>query len=104
MTLQHTEVAVVGGGMVGGALALGLAKQGFEVTVIEQSAPPTFDPASKPDVRISAISAASVDLLVRFTSNIILQQVSQLQSVQPPRDVQRLREVGKPPREKPIRR
>ncbi len=36
MTLLHTEVAVVGGGMVGGALALGLAQQGFEVTVIEQ--------------------------------------------------------------------
>ena len=49
--------------MVGGALALGLAHQGFEVTVIEQAAPPAFDPASKPDVRISAISAASVDLL-----------------------------------------
>ena len=63
MTLQHTEVAVVGGGMVGGALALGLAQQGFEVTVIEQAAPPAYDPASKPDVRISAISAASVDLL-----------------------------------------
>nr|HAS1761905.1 FAD-dependent oxidoreductase [Enterobacter asburiae] len=51
MTLLHTEVAVVGGGMVGGALALGLAQQGFEVTVIEQAAPPAFDPASKPDVR-----------------------------------------------------
>lgn len=63
MTLLHTEVAVVGGGMVGGALALGLAQQGFEVTVIEQAAPPAFDPAGKPDVRISAISAASVDLL-----------------------------------------
>ncbi|TFB25931.1 2-octaprenyl-3-methyl-6-methoxy-1,4-benzoquinol hydroxylase [Lelliottia nimipressuralis] len=63
MTLQHTEVAVVGGGMVGGALALGLAQQGFEVTVIEQSAPAQYDPAAKPDVRISAISAASVDLL-----------------------------------------
>ena len=63
MTLQHTEVAVVGGGMVGGALALGLAQQGFKVTVIEQSAPAQYDPAAKPDVRISAISAASVDLL-----------------------------------------
>ena len=63
MTLQHTEIAVVGGGMVGGALALGLAQQGFDVTVIEQAAPPAFDPASQPDVRISAISAASVDLL-----------------------------------------
>ncbi|MCF2293505.1 2-octaprenyl-3-methyl-6-methoxy-1,4-benzoquinol hydroxylase [Enterobacter hormaechei] len=63
MTLLNTEVAVVGGGMVGGALALGLAQQGFDVTVIEQAAPPAFDPASQPDVRISAISAASVDLL-----------------------------------------
>jgi len=63
MTLQHTEIAVVGGGMVGGALALGLAQQGFEVTVIEQAAPAEFDPTAKPDVRISAISAASVDLL-----------------------------------------
>ena len=63
MTLQQTEIAVVGGGMVGGALALGLAQQGFEVTVIEQAAPVAFDPMAKPDVRISAISAASVDLL-----------------------------------------
>ncbi|WP_049007962.1 3-demethoxyubiquinol 3-hydroxylase [Enterobacter cloacae] len=63
MTLQQTEIAVVGGGMVGGALALGLAQQGFEVTVIEQAAPATFDLTAKPDVRISAISAASVDLL-----------------------------------------
>lgn len=63
MTLQHTEVAVVGGGMVGGALALGLAQQGFEVTVIEKASPPAFDAATKPDVRISAIGASSVDLL-----------------------------------------
>lgn len=63
MTLQQTEVAVVGGGMVGGALALGLAQQGFEVTVIEQAVPAAFDATAKPDVRISAISAASVDLL-----------------------------------------
>ncbi|RAU35555.1 3-demethoxyubiquinol 3-hydroxylase [Enterobacter sp. RIT418] len=63
MTLQHSEVAVVGGGMVGGALALGLAQQGFEVTVIEKALPPAFDAAAKPDVRISAIGASSVDLL-----------------------------------------
>ena len=63
MTLQQTEIAVVGGGMVGGALALGLAQQGFQVTVIEQAAPPAFDNSQQPDVRISAISAASVDLL-----------------------------------------
>ncbi|MCP5988409.1 3-demethoxyubiquinol 3-hydroxylase [Klebsiella pneumoniae] len=63
MTIHVTDVAIVGGGMVGGALALGLAQQGFTVTVLEKAAPPAFDPASAPDVRISAISAASVGLL-----------------------------------------
>ena len=63
MTILHKDVAVVGGGMVGGALALGLAQQGFSVAVLEKSPPPDFDPASQPDVRISAISAASVQLL-----------------------------------------
>ncbi|MCU6666030.1 2-octaprenyl-3-methyl-6-methoxy-1,4-benzoquinol hydroxylase [compost metagenome] len=63
MTIQQTGIAVVGGGMVGGALALGLAQHGFDVTVIEQAAPPAFDETQQPDVRISAISAASVELL-----------------------------------------
>lgn len=63
MTILHKDVAVVGGGMVGGALALGLAQQGFSVAVLEKSPPPDFDPNSPPDVRISAISAASVQLL-----------------------------------------
>lgn len=63
MSNQLTDVAIVGGGMVGSALALGLAQHGFAVTVIEQSAPPEFDPLAPPDVRISAISAASVSLL-----------------------------------------
>ncbi|MBZ0058922.1 MULTISPECIES: 3-demethoxyubiquinol 3-hydroxylase [unclassified Leclercia] len=63
MTIQQAGIAVVGGGMVGGALALGLAQQGFDVTVIEQALPPAFDASQHPDVRISAISAASVDLL-----------------------------------------
>lgn len=63
MTIHVTDVAIVGGGMVGGATALGLAQQGFTVTVLEKAAPPAFDPASAPDVRISAISAASVGLL-----------------------------------------
>ena len=63
MTIHVTDVAIVGGGMVGGALALGLAQQGFTVTVLEKAAPPAFYPASAPDVRISAISAASVGLL-----------------------------------------
>lgn len=63
MTIRHTDVAIIGGGMVGGALALGLAQNGFSVTVLDKAPPPAFDPAAQPDVRISAISAASVQLL-----------------------------------------
>ena len=36
MTIHATDVVIVGGGMVGGALALGLAQRGFTVTVIEK--------------------------------------------------------------------
>ncbi len=63
MTTHATDIAIIGGGMVGGALALGLAQRGFTVTVIEKAAPAAFDPALPPDVRISAIGSSSVGLL-----------------------------------------
>ena len=63
MINQSIEAAVVGGGMVGAAAALGLAQNGFRVAVIDHALPPAFDAASAPDVRISSVSAASVDLL-----------------------------------------
>lgn len=59
----HFDVVVVGGGMVGAALASGLAQQGFSIAVLEQEQPAEFDAQSDPDVRISAIGSASVDLL-----------------------------------------
>ncbi len=61
-----SQIVIVGGGMVGAALACGLAQRGFTVTVVEAGAPPVFDPASSPDLRISAISAGSVALLQRL--------------------------------------
>ena len=63
MAIQPIDVAVVGGGMVGAAAALGLAQNGFQVAVVEHQPPAEFDPGSQPDVRISAISSASVALL-----------------------------------------
>ncbi|WP_199737365.1 3-demethoxyubiquinol 3-hydroxylase [Erwinia psidii] len=65
-TTQCWDVAVVGGGMVGAALASGLAARGFSVVVLEQEPPADFDEKSAPDIRISAIGAASVDLLKRL--------------------------------------
>ncbi|MEH2919884.1 3-demethoxyubiquinol 3-hydroxylase [Samsonia erythrinae] len=74
---MHHDVIVVGGGMVGAAAALGLARQGFQVAVIEQSAPPPFEADSPPDLRISAIGYASVALLKQLGA---WQKVQQMRS------------------------
>ncbi|QGY28390.1 3-demethoxyubiquinol 3-hydroxylase [Pantoea cypripedii] len=57
------DVVVIGGGMVGAALACGLAQQQFRVAVVERAEPAPFDAARAPDVRVSAIGASSVALL-----------------------------------------
>lgn len=66
MTKKRFDVAVVGGGMVGAATALGLALQGKRVAVIEGFAPKAFDAEQEMDIRISAISRASVELLKKL--------------------------------------
>lgn len=60
------DVIVIGGGMIGAATALGLAKIGLNVVLVEKTPLPTFDPSSPYDVRISAISASSVSLLEKL--------------------------------------
>ena len=57
------DFCINGGGMVGSALALGLAQQNFSVALIEPYLPDEFVEGSLPDLRVSAISDASVDLL-----------------------------------------
>ncbi len=61
--MNNHEVVIVGGGMVGAALALGLARQGIDVAVIENKKPAPFAKDQPTDLRISAVSMASVDLL-----------------------------------------
>ncbi|MGH8462080.1 MAG: UbiH/UbiF/VisC/COQ6 family ubiquinone biosynthesis hydroxylase [Stenotrophobium sp.] len=60
--LSH-EVVVVGGGIVGAALALALHRDGVDVALLERGArPPRWD-AQDYDLRVYAISAASSQLL-----------------------------------------
>lgn len=63
MASKYFDVAVIGGGMVGAAAALGLAQAGFSVLVVESQQPKSFVQGSDPDLRISAISAMSITLL-----------------------------------------
>lgn len=63
MTEKTTDIVIIGGGMVGAACAVGLAKQGFKLHLIEQSHLPIIDKTQPYDLRISAISKASVELL-----------------------------------------
>ncbi|MBF8999798.1 2-octaprenyl-3-methyl-6-methoxy-1,4-benzoquinol hydroxylase [Vibrio nitrifigilis] len=61
--MKTFDVVIIGGGMVGAALALGWAKQGHTVALVEGHSPQKFAPEQPMDVRISAISKTSVDLL-----------------------------------------
>jgi 2-octaprenyl-3-methyl-6-methoxy-1,4-benzoquinol hydroxylase/2-octaprenylphenol hydroxylase len=60
---QTHDVAVVGAGMVGAALALKLAQAGFDVAVIEPRAPAPWRPEDEVDLRVVALASSSVGLL-----------------------------------------
>ncbi|EED24822.1 protein VisC, partial [Vibrio sp. 16] len=61
--MSKFDVAVIGGGMVGAAIAIGFAKQGRQVAVVEGAAPKSFSPEQPLDIRVSAISEHSVSIL-----------------------------------------
>ncbi|WP_024850755.1 UbiH/UbiF/VisC/COQ6 family ubiquinone biosynthesis hydroxylase [Hydrogenovibrio kuenenii] len=58
------DVAVVGGGMVGATVALGLAKGGFKVALIEKSRPSLeWQSSDSFETRVSALTRASENIL-----------------------------------------
>lgn len=59
------DVLVVGGGVVGAALALALARERIAVALVEARAPAAFDPADV-DLRVFALAPAAVALLDRL--------------------------------------
>lgn len=61
--MQSVDVAIVGGGMVGLAVACGLQGSGLRVAVLEQTVPQSVSADDVPSLRVSAINAASEKLL-----------------------------------------
>jgi 2-octaprenyl-3-methyl-6-methoxy-1,4-benzoquinol hydroxylase len=57
------DCCVVGGGMIGAAVALGLARQSYKVALVEKQALVPFDADQLPDIRLSALNMHSVSLL-----------------------------------------
>ena len=64
--MQSVDVAIVGGGMVGLAVACGLQGSGLRVAVLENHLPQPPAPDAPPALRVSAINAASEKLLAHL--------------------------------------
>ena len=57
------DVAVVGGGMVGAAAALSLARAGFATALLEARAPKAWNPHDEVDLRVVGLAPSSLALL-----------------------------------------
>jgi len=57
------DVAVVGGGMVGAAAALALARAGFATALLEARAPQPWQVRNEVDLRVVGLAASSIKLL-----------------------------------------
>lgn len=66
MSRGGLDAIVVGAGLVGSATALGLARAGLRVAIVEARAPAPWQADAPPDLRVFAISPASSDLLAEL--------------------------------------
>ncbi|WNC71074.1 FAD-dependent monooxygenase [Thalassotalea psychrophila] len=66
--MLKVDCLVIGGGMVGAAAALSLADLGLKVAVVEVHAPQAYLPEQDFDLRVSAISLASEQLLQQLNA------------------------------------
>lgn len=60
---EDFDVLIVGGGMVGAALACSLGNTDLRVAVFEDNPPPEFSPEQAHDLRVSALSIASISIM-----------------------------------------
>ncbi|MDX5406527.1 MAG: FAD-dependent oxidoreductase [Chromatiaceae bacterium] len=58
-SIKQFDISIVGGGMVGAAIALALSQAGLQVALVEKQPVPEFVPDSAPDLRVSSINLAS---------------------------------------------
>lgn len=63
MMRESFDVVIVGGGMVGAAVACSLGGSSLKVAVIETEMPQDFSPEQPHDLRVSALSIASKNIL-----------------------------------------
>jgi 2-octaprenyl-3-methyl-6-methoxy-1,4-benzoquinol hydroxylase len=61
--IDKFDVVIVGGGMVGSAVACSLGNSSLKVAVIESTSPQAFSPEQAHDLRVSALSIASKNIL-----------------------------------------
>ncbi|MCX7563981.1 UbiH/UbiF/VisC/COQ6 family ubiquinone biosynthesis hydroxylase [Xanthomonadaceae bacterium XH05] len=66
MSRRGLDAIVVGAGLVGAAAALGLARIGLRVAIVEAAQPRAWRDDAPPDLRVFAISPASSDLLAEL--------------------------------------
>ncbi len=60
---EQFDILIVGGGMVGATLGNALGDSGLRVVVLEDARPEDFSPDQTHDLRVSAVSIASSNIL-----------------------------------------